>query len=102
MTVRADESAVEPDIARGIGRHGGKLGGKEILLAHAVLFAKILQYGKLDFIAHLAVRVRQTAHYDVELFALDDLARLRRHLIGAEMREQIVNIEHGIVGFFAD
>ena len=102
VTVCADESAVEPDVARGIGRNGGKFRREEILFAHTVLFAEIIQNGEFDFIAHFAVRIRKPAYDDVELLALDDFARLRRHLIGAEVRQQIVDIEYGIAQLFPD
>ncbi len=102
VPVGADEGAVETDVARGIGGNGGELCGEEVFFADAVLFAQDGEHGQLELFIHLFVGVGHAPHHDVELLALDDLAARLCHLLAAEMREKVVDIEHGVGGVFAD
>ena len=61
-----------------------------------------MKNGELDLLAHFLIRIGHSADDHVELFALDDLACVARHLLVPEMRQKIVDIEHGVFGVLAD
>ena len=97
VAVGTDERPVEADVARLEGGNGGELGGEEVLLAHPVFLVEDGEHGELDLFLDVLIRIGEAADEHVELLALDDLGGVLRHLLGGEVGEKVVDVEHGVV-----
>ena len=101
MAVAADEAAVEADIAHIEARHGVELCGDEVLLRDAVAAVEDAHDGQLHAVAAV-VRVGHGADEDVQVLAGDGLCEGFFHLVGGQVRQQIVDHQLRVVLIAAD
>ena len=107
LAVAQHHAAVEAELAGAAGRHYLDLGGKEVFFLDAVLFLQQLQCEGLHrflgcglFLVGgiFLVLDNQGAVADehIEAFAFHNLAALLRHLLVAQMRQQVGYAEHRV------
>ena len=97
MAVCGDVSAVKADVSCVSCRNDLDLSRNEILLLDAVLLEKDLQNACLEDLVRLLVfRAGNSADDDVEILGGNEIRCLLGHLLIAEMRKEICDVENGI------
>ena len=95
MTVRADQGAVETHVAGLACGNGREVSREEVLLGDTVLFVEQGENIESDGIT-LTIGVGTSTQQDVQILGRDGLSERLGGLLLREMREQIVDVEHGI------
>ena len=101
MSVRADQRAVKTYVTCLCSRHDGEVSGQEISFHNAVLFVKQVENIHLDLVGFLALK-RSGAQQDVEILCGNSRAQGLSVLALTQVRQQIVDVEHGIGLVFTD
>ena len=102
MAVGTDQGAVEADVGSLESGHHLQLGGDEILLHDVVLLVQVVHDGQLHPVGALVVLKGAAADEQVQAFAGDGLAQGLLGLLHAQVGQQIVNGELGVLRRAAD
>ena len=102
LTISADKSAVKADVTGFAGRNDLQLSRKQVTLRDAVLLVEKLQNSKFKALFDILIGMRISADEHVELLPFNHLRGLLRHLVLAQMRQQIRDDKNRILLIFAN
>ena len=104
VAVADNHGAIEAQVARHAGGDELELGGEEVLLGHAVGVGQEAQDVTLDGLLGVLVGrgIGSRADEHVHVLGVEGLGDLLAALLGAEVREDVGDLEDGIAGVVTD